>query len=204
MILDRIALSPGARLAALLGLAAALAGCEGCELPEFSTQPPSIEDLEGTWNVSSYAADDQGCEPRSTAPDYPRIVADIEETDDARRLAIRLCPTDEDCPPEADPEHRLEWNDEQRRAQLTFHHADVVDTDPREQLCRLEMVQTLLIPDDSEAEFTQSHFEVTLPIEGQETCTAALAEEYSAQIPCVRSETAELVRPDDEGSRLTP
>lgn len=192
---------------AAVGLVAAagLAGCDGCDTPELSTQPTTAQDLEGDWHVDSYAADDQGCEPTSAPSRYDRVVVELDGTGDDADLGLRICSTSRDCPDQTAPEHRLEWNDELHRAGRTFYTANLADNDPRRQLCRLLKVQSLLIPtNSSELEFTRSHYELTIPIEGQEACSAELAEDYSTQMPCHRSQTTRLVRPGDEDSTLPP
>lgn len=177
-------------------------GCNGCEMPGYSPSPPAVDDLEGEWVVSSYALDEDGCQPADATAPFELITVDLVEAEDDRSASVRLriCSSSDNCPQQAAPENELSWNGEYHRGEAAHYSGDIVEAAPQQRRCRLSAVKTLLAPVNSHLELTRSHFELVLPLEGDETCTPELAEAYGAQLPCTRAETARLAPPESGAS----
>ena len=190
-------------VSSLLAAGIILVGCNGCELPDYGPSALTAEELTGEWAIGAYALDDDGCEPRTLQAPYDRIV--IEHGGDDGELQLQVCPDGLDsCPDQPPAENTLHWNDELHRAEATHLTAGMVNGPPESRICRLSRVKTLLTPDNSQLEFTRSVYEIELPIEGEESCNAELAEASSAQMPCKNSQSARLVAPDAQDSPLSP
>ena len=184
-------------IAAALVLAAP--GCDGCSTPEIGSSPPAVDELEGTWEVASYGADEEGCQPEAAQAPYEEFNIEYRPADDETppRLSLHPCWSTNECSETAPAESKLEWDDELRRGDSTHAVADLVEPAPSETHCRLSVVQTVAIPDASGLEMTRSYYEMTLPIEGDQQCRPDLAEAYHSHMECARSEQFERVRTDE-------
>lgn len=177
-------------------------GCDGCEAPEVPLVSASfsVDTFDGEWNVVAYAADEQGCEPTETDSPYEVAVTEfIDDPDGDDILKLRLCSSEDACPDEGrpGPERRLVWKPGDERAEATEYIADLVEGAPHRSICRLATIKTLVVVQNSQLEMTESHYEITIPIEGDEACSPELAAEYSGQMPCQESKNLRLTRPDE-------
>lgn len=186
-------------------LVLAITGCDGCDVTGTSASaPPTPDELAGDWVVDSYAVDEDGCNPsEGVAPyDYLKItaVSGGEEANESSipHLHLLPCISSETCVEEVAPENELPWSDDQVRAEAVHHTANLTQTGPLETQCRLSTVRTLLLPKNSDLELVRSHYELDLPIEGDEACTSELAGQYHAQMNCTRGERFEFRRPEQE------
>ena len=189
-------------IAACAFVAMTAAGCDGCSLTPLSSSSSASAptELAGSWVVNSYAVDHNGCTPARAPSPMEGLEITLQESsdDDSPLLEILSCPSDDHCLDEATPEDQLRWDEELKLSRAThysatLHHPDGVDT-----TCRLSTQQTVLLVEGSTLELTRSFYEIDLPTEGDEVCSAELAEEYHPHKPCVRSETYELTRREQE------
>ncbi len=187
----------------VIAIAIGTLGCDGCSLTSLadSSSTLSIEDITGQWHVSTYASDNDGCQPQRTAAPLERLEIALDESSedsDGRRLEVLVCPSDDHCFDKAIPENQLNWDDELEQASITHHTANLLQNDPVDTTCRLAAQHTILSPHGATLTLTRSHYEVDLPTEGDEACTPELAEEYHSHMPCVRGESIELTRAGEE------
>ncbi len=180
------------------GVTILLAGCDGCDVTGSATSaPPTPDEFAGDWVVESYAADDTGCEPTGGSPPFAHLkISAVIEVDDGGppRLDLLPCVSADACAGVVAPENELPWNSEHLRAEAVHHTASLTQTDPLQTQCRLSTVRTLLLPDDSTLELVRSHYDLDLPIEGDEACNTDLAAQYHAQMECTQSERFEFRR----------
>lgn len=190
----------------ILAVAPFAGACGGCDAGDRFGPRTSPEELTGFWQIVSYAADETGCQPRPTEAPYfgyfaswvtPGEEADEEtgQSDLEERLDFTPCFSADHCLEEAAPEDKLPWNFQRSRAQAIHFSASLATTGTYGTECRLTSIQTLAVPLGNRLELTRSHYELHLPIEGDEACNAELAAEYRSQLPCVQGELFHLARP---------
>lgn len=184
-------------LAMVMGVMAT--GCDGCSLADInSSEPPAdAEALVGQWSIVDYAVDEDGCRPRAARAPFAHFEISLVDDSDGsgeQRLQMRTCPSDDTCAERSFPENELLWDGGLEQASVTHYTANLHHADPVDTTCRLTTEHTLLVPDGDDLELTRSHYEIDLPIEGDEACIAELAEEYHAHMPCVRGQAFRLTR----------
>ncbi len=182
---------------ALSVLALAATACQGCDLPAWTGITPTYDadDLLGTWHVESFARDRDACQPTPERP--PNSYLHVDITDDGELLLIPCQQKDLDaCNPYVGPDHNLLWSDDDQRADTTHFGATLESEQSIHSDCRLSATRTLLTPGPDTLEITRSHYELTLPLEGDQSCDPDHAADHHPSLPCTRSEIITVIRGD--------
>lgn len=184
-------------------IASGATGCDGCTdsaVTSSSTPELTADELSGLWIVEAYGVDPRGCNPDGAAAPLEAVEISVSETAPKTKLKLKDCPSKGSCVQQARPENTLEWNEEHQKATLVHHSADFSSNRLVETTCRLSATRILVVSEGPSLEMTRSEFELTLPVEGDQSCDPDLAAEYEAQMTCVRGETFELIRSEDAPS----
>lgn len=180
-----------------LAVASAVLVFAACDFPfEPMTAIDSPEHVEGTWRITSYASDDDGCAPQSATAAYEHV--QIERNADGK-LELVLCPTRQTCGRATNPRQLLDWLDDRDHAETIHHRAELVEANGLEPRCRLTSQRRVLVADGRNLELTKSFYETLLPVDEPDACNDELVEEHRPHLPCVRSETYLLVTDNDGG-----
>ncbi len=185
-----------------LAIAAALSlgGCQGCDTPP-SWLPLNgsydVDDLTGLWQVDAFSQDEQGCAPTPARP--PIAFLSIDAVDDEGhepQLRLRPCQSEDSdtCAAEVAPDNRLTWSFEDQQATTLHHSATLESSQPAQNECRFTATRSVITPGSETLEITRSHYAITLPLEGDQSCRPEQAAAYQDLLPCTRSETLELHR----------